>query len=347
MAITLIDDAVIAGARCAKACEIIGLSERTLRRWRNSASLADKRQTPAPRTYEHALTEEEKALILTVSNSDQFKSLPPTQIVPKLADKGVYIASESSFYRVLKEHGQLQRRGREQSHHKHAKPQALIATGPNQVWSWDITYLPSDVRGVFYRLYLVIDVYSRFIVGWEVHDNESAEHASLLVRKACLRHKVRKDQLVLHSDNGSPMKGATMLSTLQILGVIPSFSRPSVSDDNPYSEAMFKTLKYSPAYPSKPFSSLSAAQDWVHHFVAWYNNEHCHSGIKFVTPAQRHNGEDKVILEQRNATYQVAKTANPARWKGRKTRNWEHENEVWLNPEKENTTEPETLRQVA
>jgi transposase InsO family protein len=347
MAITLIDDAVIAGARCAKACEIIGLSERTLRRWRNSASLADKRQTPAPRTYEHALTEEEKALILTVSNSDQFKSLPPTQIVPKLADKGVYIASESSFYRVLKEHGQLQRRGREQSHHKHAKPQALIATGPNQVWSWDITYLPSDVRGEFYRLYLVIDVYSRFIVGWEVHDNESAEHASLLVRKACLRHKVRKDQLVLHSDNGSPMKGATMLSTLQKLGIIPSFSRPSVSDDNPYSEAMFRTLKYSPAYPSKPFSSLNAARDWVHHFVAWYNNEHCHSGIKFVTPAQRHNGEDTVILEQRNATYQAAKTANPTRWKGRKTRNWAHENEVWLNPEKEKAVEPENLKQVA
>ena len=347
MAITLIDDAVIAGARCVKACEIIGLSERTLRRWRSNLSLIDKRQTPAPRTYEHALTEEEKVLILTISNSDQFKSLPPTQIVPKLADRGVYIASESSFYRVLKEHGQLQRRGREQSHHKHAKPQALIATGPNQVWSWDITYLPSEVRGEFYRLYLVIDVYSRFIVGWEVHDNESAEHASVLVSKACLRHKVRKDQMVLHSDNGSPMESATMLSTLQKLGIIPSFSRPSVSDDNPYSEAMFRTLKYSPAYPSKPFASLNAARDWVHHFATWYNNEHCHSGIKFVTPAQRHNGEDRIVLEQRNATYQAAKTANPARWKGRKTRNWEHENEVWLNPEKEKISEPENLKQVA
>lgn len=347
MAITLIDEAVAAGARCVKACEVIGITDRTLRRWRADVSLTDKRQTPAPRAYEHALTEEEKALILTVSNSAEYKSLPPTQIVPKLADRGVYIASESSFYRVLKEHGQLQRRGREQLHPKHNKPQPLVATGPNQVWSWDITYLPSDVRGQFYRLYLVIDVYSRFIVGWEVHHNETAEQASLLINKACMRQKVRQNQLVLHSDNGSPMKGATMLSTLQKLGILPSFSRPSVSDDNPYSEAMFRTLKYSPAYPSKPFASLDKARNWVHSFIAWYNNEHCHSGIKFVTPAQRHSGEDKAILEQRTAAYEAARVANPARWKGRKVRNWEHENEVWLNPPKEKTAEQDNLKRVA
>ena len=128
---------------------------------------------------------------------------------------------------------------------------------------------------------------------------------------------------------------------------MPSFSRPTVSDDNPYSEAMFRTLKYSPAYPSKPFSSLDEARNWVHSFSNWYNNEHCHSGIKFVTPAQRHNGEDKAVLEQRNAAYEAAKAANPARWKGRKTRNWEHENEVWLNPPKEKAAEQESLKQVA
>lgn len=176
MAITLIDEARAAGARCVKACEIIGISERTLRRWRDNLSLTDKRQTPAPRIYEHALTDEEKELILIVSNLPEYKSLPPTQIVPKFADLGVYIASESSFYRVLKAHNQLHRRGREQSHPKHNKPQPLVATGPNQVWSWDITYLPSDVRGQFYRLYLIMDVYSRFIIGWEVHLNETAEH---------------------------------------------------------------------------------------------------------------------------------------------------------------------------
>lgn len=347
MAITQIDETVVSGARCVKACEIIGISERTLRRWRGSISLTDKRQTPAPRTYKHALTKEEKALILTVSNLPEYKSLPPTQIVPKLADSGIYIASESSFYRVLKAHNQLHRRGREQSHLKHNKPQSLVATGPNQVWSWDITYLPSDVRGQFYRLYLVMDVYSRFIVSWEVHLNETAEHASVLINKACMKQKVRKNQLVLHSDNGSPMKGATMLCTLQKLGIMPSFSRPSVSDDNPYSEAMFRTLKYSPAYPSKPFASLNEARKWVHSFSAWYNNTHYHSGIKFVTPAQRHNGEDKAVLQLRNSTYEAAKTANPARWKGRKTRNWEHENEVCLNPPKEKVAEQKSLKQVA
>ncbi len=347
MAITLIDEASAVGARCVKACEIIGISERTFRRWRSDISLTDKRQTPAPRAYEHALTEEEKEHILIVSNLPEYKSLPPTQIVPKLADLGVYIASESSFYRVLKAHNQLHRRGREQSHPKHNKPQPLVATGPNRVWSWDITYLPSDVRGQFYRLYLIMDVYSRFIVGWEVHLNETAEHASVLINKTCMKHKVRKKQLVLHSDNGSPMKGATMLSTLQKLGIMPSFSRPSVSDDNPYSEAMFRTLKYSPAYPSKPFTSLDEARKWVLSFTTWYNNEHCHSGIKFVTPAQRHSGEDKAVLQQRNAAYEAAKAAHPARWKGRKIRNWEHENEVWLNPPKEKTAEQESLKQVA
>ena len=145
----------------------------------------------------------------------------------------------------------------------------------------------------------------------------------------------------------NPMKGATMLCTLQKLGIMPSFSRPSVSDDNPYSEAMFRILKYSPAYPTKPFSSLDEARKWVHSFTTWYNNEHCHSGIKFVTPAQRHSGEDKAVLERRGAAYEAAKAANPARWKGRKTRNWEHENEVWLNPPKEKTEEQESLKQVA
>jgi len=192
-----------------------------------------------------------------------------------------------------------------------------------------------------------MDVYSRFIVGWEVHLNETAEHASVLINKACMKQKVRKNQLVLHSDNGSPMKGATMLCTLQKLGILPSFSRPSVSDDNPYSEAMFRTLKYSPAYPSKPFTSLDEARKWVLSFTTWYNNEHCHSGIKFVTPAQRHSGEDKTVLQQRNAAYEAAKAAHPARWKGRKTRNWEYENEVWLNPPKEKTEEQEHLKQVA
>ena len=148
-----------------------------------------------------------------------------------------------------------------------------MAYGANQVWSWDITYLPSTIKGQFVRLYRVLDVFSRLIVGWEVHWEESAENASTLIGKACLGQNISPDQLALHSDNGSPMKGATMLATLQKLGVVPSFSRPSVSDDNPYSEALFRTLKYTPAYPSKRFEDLEQARGWVQAFVTWYNTK--------------------------------------------------------------------------
>jgi len=166
-----------------------------------------------------------------------------------------------------------------------------------------------------------------------VHEDETAEHASVIIRKACLSEGIHEEGLVLHSDNGSPMKGATMLATLQNLGIVPSLSRPSVSDDNPYSESLFRTLKYTPAYPSKPFGNLLEAQKWVHQFVQWYNDEHCHSGIKYVTPNQRHQGLDKSLLAERKSVYEAAKKYNPARWSGQ-TWNWEPVMELWLNPTK-------------
>jgi len=199
-------------------------------------------------------------------------------------------------------------------------------------WSTHLTFLATAITGIFYRLYLVMDIYSRKIVGWEIHENETADHASLLIRKACLAEGIREQSLVLHSDKGSPMKGATMLATLQKLGVVPSFSRPSVSNDNPYSESLFGTMKYTPAFPSKPFASLEAARDWVYDFVHWYNEEHHHSGIQFVTPAQRHSGAERLILANREVVYQAAKRRNPERW-SRGTRNWAPVGEVWLNPD--------------
>lgn len=347
MAITLIHEAVDAGARRHKACAVLGISCRTLRRWHAAQDLADQRQRPTQRDYAHALTPEEKAQILTVCNSPEHQSLPPSQIVPKLADEGIYIASESSFYRVLKAQGQLNRRGRAQPPRTVPQPTAWVATGPNQVWTWDITFLPSAIRGQFYRLYMVADIFSRLIVGWEIHHDEAAHHAAVLIDKACFKHGVRKDQLVLHSDNGSPMKGATMLATLQRLGIVPSFSRPSVSNDNPYSEALFRTLKYTPAYPATPFADIEQARGWVHRFVNWYNTAHRHSGIAFVTPEQRHTGEDRPLLAQRNAVYEAAKQARPDRWKGRRTRNWRPVDEVWLNPSKEDAQPPENLKLAA
>lgn len=347
MAVMLIDEAVAAGARQYKACGVLGITDRTLRRWRGADTLVDQRKGAVRQASAQALTAQEKDQILAVCNSPEHQSLPPSQIVPRLADQGIYIASESSFYRVLREHAQANRRGRAAAPHVPEKPQAWVATAPNQVWSWDITFLPAAVRGEFYRLYLVLDIFSRMIVGWEVHHDESAAHAATLIGKACLRHRVCHDQLVLHADNGSPMKGATMLATLQKLGVMPSFSRPSVSDDNPYSEALFRTLKYTPAYPAKRFADIDQARAWVQRFVSWYNTEHRHSGIRFVTPAQRHAGLDRQILARRTDTYEMAKKTHPERWRNRSVRNWNPVDTVWLNPDRMHQDLPENIRLAA
>ncbi len=343
MAVESIREASDSGATERRACELAGISCRTLRRWRESVrihgDMADRRQKVASeRTYPQALTETEKQAVLDACNSAEFRSLPPSQIVPILADRGQYLASESIFYRILRATGQASRRGRAAAPRNLAKPKAFNATAPNQVWTWDITYLPTLVKGEFYRLYMVMDIFSRLVVGWEIHHDETSEHASALIAKACLKHGIAKDQLVLHSDNGSPMKGATMLATLQRLGVMPSFSRPSVSDDNPYSESLFRTVKYCPAYPSKPFASMVDAQTWVLKFVRWYNTEHRHSGIQFVTPAQRHEQSDSALLEKRSEVYEKAKAERPLRWKNRPVRNWSRIDSVWLNPPKEHRT---------
>ena len=271
--------------------------------------------------------------MLDVCNEAEFAGLPPSQIVPKLADKGQYIASESSFYRILKQAQQLGRRGRSKAPRRHRPPTTHRADGPNQLWSWDITYLPSIVRGLFFYLYLVEDVFSRKIVAWEVHDREAGELAAALIDRAVMSEHCFRKPLVLHSDNGSPMKCYTLQSKLAELGITPSHSRPRVSNDNAFSESLFRTLKYCPFWPGQGFAALETARDWVNDFVRWYNNEHCHSAIKFVTPAQRHSGQDIALLEKRNILYERARARNPERWSG-KTRNWTPPDEVTLNPEK-------------
>jgi transposase InsO family protein len=330
--IELIDQACQAGARQKQACEIIGMSAKTYQRWINSDSNIDGRIAPK-HSPKNKLSEFEKKRIIKLVNTEEFANLPPSQIVPRLADKGEYIASESTFYRILKECNQLIHRDKNKPARTVTKPKALTAIAPNQIYTWDITYLPTSVKGIFFYLYLVIDIYSRKIVGWQVHSEELSVLAADLMTDICQREDVKQHQVTLHSDNGSPMKGATMLATLQELGVVPSFSRPSVSNDNPYSESMFRTLKYRPEYPEKAFENISSARYWVDNFVKWYNLEHRHSGIKFVTPEQRHTGEDINILEKRKGVYQQAKRQNPSRWSG-DTRNWEYIKEVKLNPEK-------------
>lgn len=317
------------GARRAKACELLGISVRTLYRWNAGTELADQRRGPQGKP-QNALSDQEKGLITAVANSPAFRDLSPAQIVPILADSGVYLASEATFYRVLREGKLLAHRGRSRPR-RHSRPASLQAQGPNQVWMWDITYLRSSVRGRFYYLYLVVDLWSRRIMGWEVHEEESAQLASELITKACWAHEVQRDQLVLHSDNGGPMKGATMLATLQWLGVVPSFSRPHVSDDNAYVEALMRTLKYRPEYPPTPFDSLEQAREWMTGFQRWYNREHLHSAIRFVTPDSRHTGKDREILIRRKEVYEAAHKLRPSRWSRGVTRNWQPIEVVELN----------------
>jgi len=314
------------GARLEKACEIMGISIRTYQRWQKN--IEDRRSL---RRYNpvNKLTKEERQKILAICNSKEFQDMPPSQIVPILAERGEYIASESTFYRVLREANQLAHRTPTRPKN-YSKPRHFTATGPNQVWTWDITYLPTSVRGKFYYLYMFIDIFSRKIVGYEVYETQNEVLSSKLLRRCCISEKISPNNLVLHSDNGGPMKGSTMLATMQQLGITSSFSRPHVSDDNPFIESLFKTYKYCPNYPGY-FESLEHARSWALDFVQWYNCKHRHSGIKFVTPDQKHKGEDIKILLKREQTYKEAKMRHPERW-AQKIRDWSSVEAVHLNP---------------
>jgi transposase InsO family protein len=338
MILELVKETVQRGAREEKACEVLGLAARTLQRWRNQDVGNDLREGPkaAPK---NKLSASERQEVLEVANSPEHRDLSPKQIVPKLADEGCYVASESTMYRVLREEHQLHHReiSRPATHHR---PQELVATGPKQVWSWDITYLLSTVKGVYFYLYLVMDVWSRKIVGWAVHEAENGEHASALLADTCAREGVPQDQVTLHQDNGAPMKCGTFLALLQWLGVAASFSRPGVSDDNPFSEALFRTLKFRPEFPGI-FATIEEARAWIAAFVHWYNTLHRHSNIRFVTPEERHSGRDREILAHRAQVYAKAKARHPERWSGR-TRNWGPIEVVTLNPASSHTEQRKT-----
>jgi putative transposase len=303
---------------------------RTVERWRDRPEGEDGRCGPHHRPH-NALSTIEEAQILSVLTSARYATVSPKQLVPQLADEGVYLASESTLYRLQRRHG-LRRKKRLASRSDITRASVVHrATAPNKVWSWDITWLPTTVRGVYLHLYLVMDVWSRRIVGWHIAANESAETAAELIAQICRDSQVDPRGLVLHSDNGKPMRGSTMVSTLQWLGVVPSFSRPHVSDDNPYSEALFRTLKHTPAYPRLPFEDIESGRRWVARFVGWYNCEHRHSAIRYVTPDERHCGREHDVLTRRHRLYQRARGLNPERWTCA-TRNWTPIGLVVLNP---------------
>lgn len=333
-----VEEACCEGARLSSACEVAGIDPRTLQRWKATAGLSegDGRPRAVRPLPTHALSPQEREQILKLANEPRFAELPPARIVPMLADEGTYIASESSFSRVLRAHGHARHRGRSKTPQRKRPPSTHIATAPRQVWCWDMTFLSSRVTGQWFYLYLILDVYSRKIVGFEVHETDSSDHAVDLLRRTALAEGLHAlpEKPVLQGDNGATMKATTVLAMLHWLRIKPSYSRPRVSDDNAFVEALFRTAKYRPQYPANGFADLDDARGWASQFVRWYNHEHRHSGIRYVSPAERHVGHDRNILAYRHELYEKARAAHPRRW-ARHTRNWQPIVAVTLNPERE------------
>ncbi len=339
-----IEEAHRSGARLSVACETVGIDIRTLQRWNAGRGLVagdGRPQAVHPRPA-HALGSAEREHVLSVANEPRFADVPPARIVPMLADEGVYVASESTFSRVLREHGQAARRGRAKPPRPSRPPTTHIATAPGQVWCWDMTYLPAGVVGQWFYLYLILDLYSRKVVGWEVHGSDDSAHAAQLVRRTALAEGIAAQprRPILHGDNGATLKATTVLAMLNWLGVKPSYSRPRVSDDNAFVESLFRTAKYRPEFPVRGFDDLEAARGWAAEFVRWYNVEHRHSGIRYVSPAQRHAGSDVAILAARSELYEQARRQHPTRW-SRGTRDWSPIAAVTLNPERDSVVDAE------
>jgi putative transposase len=284
---------------------------------------------PAPRPRPaRALSAEEKATVRAVLNSERFCDSAPRQVYATLLDEdGVYMCHWRTMYHILAEHDEVRERRRQRHHPKRVKPE-LRATGPNEVWSWDITQLKGP--GCFYYLYTVIDVFSRYVVGWVIARGESGELAERLIAETCAKEGIEKDQLILHADRGSAMRSKTLKDVLQDLGVAKSYSRPYTPTDNPYSESQFKTLKYRPDYP-EAFSGIVAARRWMRGFVQWYNHAHHHTGLALMTPATVHYGHVEHVRAQRQHALEAAYAAHPERFVAGRPTSPELPKEVWIN----------------
>ncbi len=311
-------EAHAAGARLEATCQLLGISSRTILRWRKQCDWEDQR-TLRHRPPGNRLSEDEQRRILALLESREYRGLSPRQLVAKLAEQGTYLASESTIYRLLRARRRSAARA-EASPPEMCSPQFRVAREPNQIWSWDISYLRGPVRGSRFYLYLVMDTFSRRIMGWHVSRAQSMHTAACFIRRTYKVNNLGRRSLVLHSDNGSPMRSTVMYTTLHQLGVTPSFSRSRMSSDNTFCESLFSIMKSHRTYP-RDFSSLREARGWMARFVRWYNGKHLHSGISFVTPDDRHFGRDRELLATRRYTYELAWSMRPDRW-SRAPRTW-------------------------
>jgi putative transposase len=296
------------------ACEAVGAAQAGYYR-RHRQRPAPTRPEPIPhrqRRQPRALTAAEQQAILDALHSDRFVDMSPAQVWATLLDEGVYLGSESTFYRLLRQAGEVCERRRQATHPAKVKPE-LVANAPNAVWSWDITKLRGPAKWTYYYLYVILDIFSRFVVGWMVASRESAALAEVLIRQTCVKQGIDRDQLTIHADRGSSMTSKPVAFLLADLGVTQSHSRPHVSNDNPFSEAQFKTLKYRPDFPGR-FGSIEAARAHCQDFFGWYNDEHRHTGLGLHTPADVHYGLAEAIRDKRAGVLDAAYIAHPERF---------------------------------
>ena len=311
----------------AAACTAIGVPRATVYRHRlPKTSAAPKPRPASPR----ALSGDERNRVLDVLHGEAFADKAPAETYAKLLDQGTYLCSIRTMYRVLNANKEVRERRNQLRHPTYAEPQ-LVATAPNQVWTWDITKLLGPAKWTYYYLYVILDIYSRYVVGWMLASRESQHLAERLIRETLIKEGIGRDQLTIHSDRGAAMRSQAVAQLLATLGVTKSHSRPHVSDDNPFSESQFKTLKYRPDFPDR-FASHDHGLDFCRGFFRWHNEEHCHWGIGLLTPAVVHAGQATAVLEARASVLAAAHARHPERFVRGVPRPLTPAAEVWINP---------------
>jgi putative transposase len=317
----------------AACCRALQAPRASFYRWRHRRAhpVPPRRRPFAAR----ALTRSQREEVLEVVNSERFHDCSVPEVLYTCLEEGRYLASRSTVYRLLKQENATRERRDQLSHPLYARPE-LLATAPNQVWSWDITKLRGPVKWVYFYLYVLLDIFSRYVVGWLIAHRESARIASILIADSCRRQGIEPGQLSLHADRGSSMRSKTLAQLLDDLQVAPSFSRPHTCNDNPFSEAQFKTLKYQPDYPDR-FASIQDSRTFGRRFFPWYNTQHHHAGIAGLTPATVHFGKAQEILDRRHAVLLAAYRLHPERFVAGPPKRPQLPSAVWINPPKEQT----------
>ncbi len=307
-------------------CEALNMPRATYYRWKKPISTESKIRKSHP----SSLTEEERQDVLDLLHNDTYQDMPPLAVYTDLLDQNTYLCSVRTMYRILENEGEVVERRRQRHHIKYKKPE-LLATGPNQLWSWDITKLKGPAKWTYFYLYVILDVFSRYVVGWLVSLRESSTLAKQFISETYSKQGVLPDQLTLHADRGSSMKSKPVAFLLADLGVTKSHSRPYTSNDNPFSESQFRTLKYRPDFPQR-FGSLQDSRTHCQTFFQWYNTQHYHTGIEMLTPEMVHYGKAQEILDNRNCVLEQARDSYPNRFKGKKHSSFKLPQEVWINP---------------